>query len=232
MDPAGAGGRSRVRCGPLTLDLARREAIASGTSVPLTPLEFALLRALVEFPGRVFSRGELLGRLHALDGKTPTDRALDSLVVRLRRKLRDDPRRPRMIQAVWGVGYRLAGPPAEPGVELASQAVDLVPMPALLLNSRRQIVAANPAAQRLLGRPVLGRPCFEILRCRAGSRELRDRCRWLQLGGTEPSACVYSVDLPAGATSVRATYLPLASGRSTMCLLVLTPATTAAPARA
>lgn len=224
MDVGGTGTRSRMRAGSLILDLARREAVVSGTPAPLTRLEFALLRALVEAPGRAFSRGELLGRLHAVDSRMPTDRALDSLVVRLRRKLRDDPRRPRLIQSVWGVGYRLAGPPTEPGLDLASQAVDLVPMPALLLNSRRQIIAANPAAQRLLGRAVIGEPCFEVLHCRSGSRELRDRCRWLQLGGTEPASCVYSINLPTGAASVRATYLPLASGRATMCLLVLTPA--------
>lgn len=231
MDPGGAGQRTRVRAGSLTLDLLRREAVVSGTPVPLTRLEFSLLRVLIDAPGRAFTRSELIGRLHALDGRIPSDRALDSLVVRLRRKLRDDPRRPRLIQSVWGVGYRLAGASVEPGVELASQAVELVPMPALLLNSRRQIVAANAAAQRLLGRPVVGSPCFEVLRCRAGARELRDRCRWLQVGGPEPSACAYSIDLPGGSASVRATYLPLASGRSTMCLLVLTPTYAANPAR-
>ncbi|MDR7463064.1 MAG: hypothetical protein QN209_00005, partial [Armatimonadota bacterium] len=54
----------RVRHGPLTLDVERREAIVYGRTVPLTRLEFDFLRMLLEVPGRTYSRDEVVSRLH------------------------------------------------------------------------------------------------------------------------------------------------------------------------
>lgn len=222
--PPSAPARTRTRCGPLTLDVVRREAIAYGVTVPLTRLEFDLLQTLMESPGRAFSRSELISRLHALDGRSPTDRALDSLVVRLRRKLRDNRRRPRLIQAVWGVGYRLAAPSSGPALELAAQSVDLIPAPALLLNGTREVVAANAAARLLFGRTLEGRRCYEVVECRLGLRALRDHC-WGARGewGREPASTDYAVTTPAGPARMRATYVPLATGRPSLCLLILSP---------
>ncbi|MBK1689609.1 response regulator [Rubrivivax gelatinosus] len=89
----------------LQIDAGRYEARLHGELLDLTPLEFRLLQALAEQPGRVFSRDQLLDRLHD-DQRALSDRAIDSHVKNLRRKLErvrpgDDP-----IRSVYGVGYR------------------------------------------------------------------------------------------------------------------------------
>ncbi len=93
--------------GDLTLDVDRREVRLAGTPVDLTPTEFKILQVLMASPGYVFTRGELIEQAlgYTYDGM---DRTLDSHIKNLRRKLEDDPRNPRYIQTVYGVGYRLA----------------------------------------------------------------------------------------------------------------------------
>lgn len=215
---------ARATHGPLTLDRARREAIAFGRTVPLTRLEFDLLAVLMESPGRTYARDDLIARLHAIDGKMPTERALDNLVVRLRRKLRDDPRRPRLVQAVWGVGYRLISPSADAGVELARQAIDLLPMPAFLIGGDRSVVAANSAGRKIWS-PLPERvPCYDLFQCRAGGRSLKDHCCGLEtMAQKVPAVRDYTVSTPSGPAAMRALYLPLTVGQSTICLLLLTP---------
>ena len=75
--------------------------------VELTPSEFKLLLALARSPGRVFSRFELINRVqgHDYDGY---ERTIDAHVKNLRRKIEPDAARPRYVQTVHGVGYRLA----------------------------------------------------------------------------------------------------------------------------
>ncbi|MEO6598457.1 MAG: response regulator transcription factor [Polyangiaceae bacterium] len=95
---------SRVRChGQLTLDLDRHEAAFAGQRVQLTPTEFQVLAALLDRPGIVLSRAQLLQR--AYDGDLHvTERTLDSHVRRIRAKFRGvggDP-----IATVHGVGYK------------------------------------------------------------------------------------------------------------------------------
>jgi len=215
----------RARLGPLTLDAERRQAIVFGRAVALTRLEFDLLAALMEAPGRTFSRDELMARLHAVDARTPTDRALDTLVVRLRRKLRDNPRRPKLVQSVWGVGYRLLAPSIETSLELAAQAIDLLPLPAFLIHRDRRIAASNAAGQRLWGRMPERLPCFEVFQCRAGNRPLRDHCCGLEaMVHRVPVARDYTITTPSGPAPMHAVYLPLVVGHAAMCLLVLAPA--------
>ena len=86
----------------------RLEATVAGEPVDLTPTEFQLLATLVRQPGRIFKRDQLLQAIHgvAFDGY---DRSVDSHVKNLRRKIEVDPRRPRYIETVYGVGYRFAG---------------------------------------------------------------------------------------------------------------------------
>jgi DNA-binding response OmpR family regulator len=74
--------------------------------VELTATEFQLLLAMARQPGRIFSREQLLEAMHgvAYDGY---DRSVDSHVKNIRRKIETDPRQPRYIQTVYGVGYRL-----------------------------------------------------------------------------------------------------------------------------
>jgi two-component system OmpR family response regulator len=90
----------------IELDLARHRAEYMGRDVTLTVVEFALLAALVESPGRVFERSRLAHAVHG-DGHYITERTVDSHVRRVRKKLVElgpDP-----IETVYGVGYRLRG---------------------------------------------------------------------------------------------------------------------------
>ena len=93
--------------GRLCLDPERHQAVVDGQPVELTPSEFKLLLALARSPGRVFSRFELINRVqgHDYDGY---ERTIDAHVKNLRRKIEPDAARPRWVQTVHGVGYRLA----------------------------------------------------------------------------------------------------------------------------
>jgi len=104
------GGSGPVRrCGALTLDPERHRVTVDGHPVALTPSEFTLLAALMQSPGRVFSRRELLDRLHGIQGVV-VDRVVDVHVGKLRRKIEADPARPRYVLTVRGVGYRFVAP--------------------------------------------------------------------------------------------------------------------------
>jgi two-component system alkaline phosphatase synthesis response regulator PhoP len=94
-----------VRAGDVELNTAALTAEFAGRPVDLTPTEFQLLTTLVRQPGRIFSREQLLKAVHgiAFDG---FDRSVDSHIKNLRRKIEPDPRLPRYIQTVYGVGYR------------------------------------------------------------------------------------------------------------------------------
>jgi DNA-binding response OmpR family regulator len=96
-----------VHAGDVTLDLARMRAEVAGTPVDLTPTEFHLLATLAARPGRIFTRAQLLDALHGVAFET-YERAIDSHIKNLRRKLEPDPRRPRYVLTVYGVGYRFA----------------------------------------------------------------------------------------------------------------------------
>jgi DNA-binding response OmpR family regulator len=98
--------RERVTAGPLELDATKREARREGDLLSLTAKEFDLLWFLASNPNQVFSRDQLMHRVwgysNALDTGTVTVH-----VRRLREKLEDDPSHPRLLETVWGVGYRL-----------------------------------------------------------------------------------------------------------------------------
>jgi len=104
-----AGQRERdLVFGALRIDPARREAERDGQRVVLTTLEFDLLYFLASRPGQVFSRDDLMRHVWG-DDRVVSDRSIDSLVSRLRKKLEADPDRPRHLQTVWGAGYRFEG---------------------------------------------------------------------------------------------------------------------------
>ena len=83
------------------VDLELREVTFEGKVVPMTRMELGLLALLLEHPGRVFSREELLNQVWGYE-RTPTTRTVDTHVVQLRTKLRAD-----LIESVRGIGYRL-----------------------------------------------------------------------------------------------------------------------------
>ena len=93
--------------GNLSVDLQAREVRVSGGAVELTALEFDLLVALARRPGRVVPREVLLEEAGRSD-VTVSDRTVDVHVSHLRRKLGDDPKTPRLIKTVRGVGYVLS----------------------------------------------------------------------------------------------------------------------------
>ncbi|MDE0417559.1 MAG: winged helix-turn-helix domain-containing protein, partial [bacterium] len=92
-----------------SLDTARRELVDDKSVVtPLSAGEFRLLMALLERPGMVLSRDQLLDLTRGRSA-APFDRAVDNQVSRLRRKIERDPKNPALIATVWGGGYRFAG---------------------------------------------------------------------------------------------------------------------------
>jgi DNA-binding response OmpR family regulator len=101
-----------LRSGSLEVDLVRRRVAVDGRVLDeVTMTEFDLLAALTRQPGRVFTRSQLLDAVHGIAMES-YERTIDGHIKNLRRKLADDPQRPRFIQTVHGVGYRLV---AEPG---------------------------------------------------------------------------------------------------------------------
>jgi two-component system, OmpR family, alkaline phosphatase synthesis response regulator PhoP len=102
---AGAAEGDWVRLGDLTLDVARLKVTRGTTSIDLTPAEFQLLLALARQPGRILTRTQLL---RAIGGESSDvfDRAIDTHVKNIRRKLEPDPREPQYILTVYGVGYK------------------------------------------------------------------------------------------------------------------------------
>jgi two-component system response regulator RegX3 len=93
--------------GRLIVDSARRRATLDGDVVELTESEFRLLQALARFPGRVYTRAELVERLQGMEFE-PYERTIDAHIKNLRRKLGDDARAPRLILTVYGRGYAFA----------------------------------------------------------------------------------------------------------------------------
>ena len=96
--------------GDLQMDVERRNMQVRGKTVELTPTEFSLLKTLMENPGYVFTRSELMDKALGYD-YDGVDRMLDSHIKNLRRKIEVDPHNPKRVQTVYGVGYRLAGAP-------------------------------------------------------------------------------------------------------------------------
>jgi two-component system alkaline phosphatase synthesis response regulator PhoP len=94
-----------IRAGDVEMDTAALTTTVAGRAVDLTPTEFQLLETLVRQPERIFSREQLLQAIHgvAFDGY---DRSIDSHVKNIRRKIEPEPRQPRYVKTVYGMGYR------------------------------------------------------------------------------------------------------------------------------
>ncbi len=104
-----AGRSTARRFGRLEVDLAAHETLVDGEPVALTAREFELLTLFVEHPRQVLTREQIFERVWGLWG----DRSAVTIYVRkLRDKLEVDPRRPRLLVTVWGVGYRFDPPVA------------------------------------------------------------------------------------------------------------------------
>jgi len=99
----GAVRAGRVRFGAFTLDLTNHALWVDGVVLALSPIELAVMRALVDAAGRPLSRGELLDVAWGEGELAITERAVDNVILRLRRKLP----RPETLETVRGVGFRL-----------------------------------------------------------------------------------------------------------------------------
>ena len=100
-----AGPKEKIAIGRCRLDLRSHQLYdAQGRDVPLTAMEFDLLKAFVDHPNQVLSRDRLL-TLTRNRAWEPFDRSIDIRITRLRRKVEDDPDHPRVIKTVRGAGY-------------------------------------------------------------------------------------------------------------------------------
>ena len=97
-----------IKAGEVTLDVPRMSVRVRDAEVEqLTPTEFQLVATLARSPGRVFTRAQLLDAVHGVAFES-YERAIDAHVKNIRRKLEPDPREPRYLLTVHGVGYRFA----------------------------------------------------------------------------------------------------------------------------
>ena len=95
-------------------DVDRRELVGEdGVAVPLSTGEFLLLSVLVQRPGMVLTRDQLLDLTRGRDA-APFDRSIDNQVSRLRKKLERDPKRPQLVKTHWGGGYSFTVAVVEP----------------------------------------------------------------------------------------------------------------------
>ena len=105
-------GPTRGAALPLAVEESTRRAFVLSNELELTRVEFDLLACLLDAPGRVFTRAQLIDRVWG-DGFAITDRTIDSHVKSLRRKVAEAGGHPAMIETVRGVGYRVNERPAQ-----------------------------------------------------------------------------------------------------------------------
>ena len=98
--------RDRLEIGDLVIDKRRHEVSVAGSRVDLTPLEFHILERLASEPGRAWSRNDLLDEVWSTEYEG-YQRNVDPHINRLRRKIESDPKNPRYVLTVRGVGYKL-----------------------------------------------------------------------------------------------------------------------------
>jgi DNA-binding response OmpR family regulator len=94
----------------LNFDVSRMKVDRSAVSLDFTPTEFQLLVTLARHPGRIFTRSQLLDAIRGplTSDVESFDRAIDAHVKNIRRKLEPDPRTPRYVLSVYGIGYKFS----------------------------------------------------------------------------------------------------------------------------
>ncbi len=108
--PAVPSARSRVAVGTCLLDLGSHELVdAAGHDVPITGMEYDLLKVFVERPNQVLFRDQLLTLTRNREWE-PFDRSIDIRIARVRRKIEADPAHPQAIRTVRGAGYMFVPP--------------------------------------------------------------------------------------------------------------------------
>ena len=131
-----------------------------GREVPLTSGEFGLLRAFVQRPERVLTRDQLLQILTGRDAEA-YDRSIDMQIVRLRRKIELDPKRPRLIVTIPGSGYKFAAKVTAEAIGARGEAAaPAPPSPSAPAPERRQLTIMQCA---------MSGPAFQSAAARSGS---------------------------------------------------------------
>jgi DNA-binding response OmpR family regulator len=101
------GGGELVRAGPVSIDIPKRRVTVDGEDVALTATEFDVLLTLARYPGRIFTRAQLLDSVHGVSFES-YERSIDAHIKNIRRKIEADPRRPQLVLTVYGVGYKFS----------------------------------------------------------------------------------------------------------------------------
>ena len=101
------GAAETIRAGDVTIDLPKMKVTVGDEEIELTATEFELLATLARNPGRIYTRAQLLDDLHGVSFES-YERSVDAHVKNIRRKIEPDPRRPRYLLTVYGVGYKFA----------------------------------------------------------------------------------------------------------------------------
>ncbi|MDR7418727.1 MAG: winged helix-turn-helix domain-containing protein [Armatimonadota bacterium] len=216
--------------GRIALDRDRQQVTVDGRPISLTPAEYRLLEALLERPGRVWTREALLARLH-VGGKYPDRRSIDFHLARLRKKIERDPHRPEHLRTVRGFGVIMQDA-SSAGGHLASQVDWLVRLfapalyPVVVVHPNGVIRMMNPAAERLVGRSasdIVGRmTCHDTFGCEAVG--LPGRCTSSRCGLRErltPSAPVRTGKIRLG--------IPRGGRRPVQVTHILLPAPSGGP---
>ena len=107
VEPPASAATGPLRLAQMTVDRERREVVVRGAAVELTRQEFDLLILLAGRPGMVFTRAALLQQVWSGDAYV-TERTVDTVISRLRRKIERDPQDPELLLTAWGVGYKFA----------------------------------------------------------------------------------------------------------------------------
>lgn len=102
-----SAGADILRVADLTLDVPRMSVKVGDRPVDMTPTEFQLLAALARQPGRILTRAQLLDAVHGIAFES-YERAIDAHIKNIRRKIEPNPREPRYLLTVYGVGYKFA----------------------------------------------------------------------------------------------------------------------------
>jgi DNA-binding response OmpR family regulator len=104
--PQASPAQPSLRIGELVVDPLRHEVRLGAKPVPCTPAEFRILATMAAAPDQVFSRAQLVEHVYGFDGYI-TERTIDVHVMNLRKKIEDEPRAPRYLRTVYGIGYKV-----------------------------------------------------------------------------------------------------------------------------
>jgi DNA-binding response OmpR family regulator len=107
IDARASSRQERLEFPGLTIDPARRQVVAQGTPVDLTTAQFDILLLLASHPGRVYGRGQIMQTVWGAEFSGDS-RAADMQISNIREKIESDPKNPRFVLTVRGVGYRFA----------------------------------------------------------------------------------------------------------------------------